>query len=175
MALDPDDHLATLVLRHVGDARDRLTLECVSRVWRRVGMITAGWARQDLTVSGALAAKLTNARFVQLLRRAGPNIRSLVINDAAASFTDTGLLQAYGAHIVEVLGQPQRLPGGSLWRPTPGQALAPLQTLDLSRCPGVSGRAVLCLLKRLRLRELPKEERLQRLALAGCAVDKAGG
>ena len=33
---EPDEHLATLVLRHVGEVRDRLALECVSRVWRAV-------------------------------------------------------------------------------------------------------------------------------------------
>jgi len=115
-SFDPDDHLATLVLRHVGEVRDRLALECVSRVWRRVGRITGGWGRQDLTVSGALAARLTNARFVQLLRRAGPNVRSIVVNDASASFTGTGLLHAYAALIDEVpaAGELQRLPGAPL-------------------------------------------------------------
>ncbi len=36
---EPDEHIATLVLRHVGDVRDRLALECVSSVWRAVGQI----------------------------------------------------------------------------------------------------------------------------------------
>jgi hypothetical protein len=36
-SFEPDEHLATLVLRHVGGVRDRLALECVSRVWRAVG------------------------------------------------------------------------------------------------------------------------------------------
>jgi hypothetical protein len=42
-SFEPDEHLATLVLRHVGDARDRLALECVSRVWRAVGQIPGVW------------------------------------------------------------------------------------------------------------------------------------
>jgi len=58
-SFQPDEHLATLVLRHVGDVRDRLALECVSRVWRAVGQIPGVWQSEDLTVCGDLAARLT--------------------------------------------------------------------------------------------------------------------
>jgi len=59
--------------------------------------------------------------------------------------------------------------------PRPSPAFARLQTLDLQRCPGVTGRALLGLLLNLRIGAAPKVDRLQRLALAGCVVDKAEG
>ena len=168
-SFEPDQHLATLVLRHVGEVRDRLALECVSRVWRRVGQIPGVWQSQDLGLSGDLAARLTDARFRQVLRRAGPNLRSLVINDAPAAFTGDGL-HAYAALVDEARG------GGVVaGLPTPDPASPLLQTLDLARCPGVTGSAILDLLRQLRIHDAPKAGRLQRLALAGCAVDKAGG
>jgi hypothetical protein len=42
-------------------------------------------------VGGELAAKLTNARLLAVLRRAGPDLRSLIVNDAAAPFTGKAL------------------------------------------------------------------------------------
>ena len=77
-SFEPDEHLATLVLRQVGDVRDRLALECVSRVWRAAGQIPGVWQSQNLILTGALAARLTDARVRQVLRRAGPNLRALV-------------------------------------------------------------------------------------------------
>jgi len=47
--------------------------------------------------------------------------------------------------------------------------------VDLSRCPGVTGLAVSDFLWLLGIDEVPKAERLHRLALAGCNVEKAGG
>ena len=134
------------------------------------------WQSQDLTVSGDLAARLTDARFRRLLRRAGPNLRSLVINGAPPAFTGDGL-RAYAALIHEAQGQGEVAAAAAALPnlPTPHQAPPRLQTLDLARCPGVTGRAVLVLLRQLHIHDAPKAARLQRLALAGCAVDKAGG
>jgi hypothetical protein len=89
---EPPGHLAALVLSHVGDVRDRLALECVSRVWRDAGQIPGAWEpRQDLTLSAPLATRLTDTRVARLLHRAGSNLRSLVINDAAIAFTGVSL------------------------------------------------------------------------------------
>jgi hypothetical protein len=44
-SFDPDEHVATLIMRHVGEVRDRLALECV---WRAVGQIPGVW--QGLTL-----------------------------------------------------------------------------------------------------------------------------
>ena len=186
-SFDPDEHLATLVLRHVGEVRDRLALECVSRVWRAVGQIPGVWPQLDLTLTGDLAARLTDARVVRVLRRAGPNLRSLVVNGAPSAFTGEGLV-AYAAHTEDTqwggFTRETRTLGAALYcmgfcdrarAPSDPPAFPRLQTLDLSRCPGVTGPAVLGLLHQLRIRDAPKAERLQRLALAGCAVDKAGG
>jgi hypothetical protein len=90
-SFEPDEHLATLVLHHVAGVRDRLALECVSRVWRAVGQIPGVWSRPDLTLSGHFAARLTDARVCQILRRAGPNLRSLVITDAPLRSPARGL------------------------------------------------------------------------------------
>jgi hypothetical protein len=75
VSFEPDEHLATLVLRHVGNVRDRLTLECVSRVWRAAGQIPGVWPQEDLTFSCDLATRLTDARVCQVLRRTGANLR----------------------------------------------------------------------------------------------------
>jgi len=169
MSFEPDEHLAALVLRHVGTVRKRLALECVSRVWRAVGQTPGVWATQYLTLSGALAARLTDARLCHVLRRAGSNLRSLVINDAPDTFTGDGLF-SYAA-LVDVARGRAEVAG----LPCPDPAFGRLQTLDLARCPGVTGRAVVGLLRQLRIHDTPKAQRLQRLALAGCAITKAGG
>jgi len=173
-SFEPDEHLATLVLRHVGEVRDRLALECVSRVWRAAGQIPGVWLAQDLSMSGDLAARLTDARFLRVLRRAGPNLRSLVVNDAHAAFTGEGM-RSYAALVVD------EAPGGALevagqhhGFPTRDLAFARIHTLDLSRCPGVTGSAVIGILHQLCIHVAPMGERLQRLALAGCDVRKAG-
>jgi len=82
----------------------------------------------------------------QVLRRAGPSLRSLVVNNAPAAFTGDGLL-SYAAHMDEAQARGGG-PGGAASLPpadprAPNPAFARLQTLDLSRCPGVTGRAVL--------------------------------
>ena len=144
-SFEPDEHLATLILRHVGEVRDRLALECVTRVWRAVGQIPGVWQSQDLTLTGDLAARLTNVRFEHVLRRAGPNLRSLVVNDAPAAFTEVGLI-SYAALVHEAReGVLAGLPT------TPDTPFTWLQTLDLSRCPGVTGSAVLVFLRQLRM------------------------
>jgi hypothetical protein len=52
----------------------------------------AVWQLQDLTLTGALAARLTDVNLEPLLRRAGINLRSIVVNDAPMAFTGEGLL-----------------------------------------------------------------------------------
>jgi hypothetical protein len=162
-SFEPDEHLAALVLRHVGDLRDCLALECVSRMWRAVGQTPGVWQSQDLAVSGALAARLTDARFRQVLRRAGPNLRSLVINDASTAFTGVGL-RSYAALVDEARGRGGATGVGVAEGPgfsssSHDLVLGRLQTLDLRRCPGVTGRAVLGLLTQLRIHDAPKVAR----------------
>ena len=60
-------------------------------MWRAAGQIPGVWQSQDLTLTGDLAARLTDARLCRVLRRAGPNLRALVISDALATFTGGGL------------------------------------------------------------------------------------
>jgi len=169
-SFEPDEYLATLVLRHVGEVRDRLALECCSRVWRAAGQIPGVWQSQDLTLSGDLAARLTDARVVLVLRRAGPNLRSLVVNDAPAAFTGEGL-SAYVVAVDEAQGGAP--PGvADAAPPTFDAAFERLQTLNLRRCPGVTGHARLNLLSRLHIHDAPKEERMQRLALRAGAYTR---
>jgi hypothetical protein len=152
-SLEPDEHLATLVLRHVGDVRDRLALECVSGVWRAVGQIPGVWQREHLTLRGDLAARLTDARVCRVLRRAGPSLRSLIINDAPAAFTGEGLC-CHAALLDEASGGvPGVAEGEGHGLPTP---FARLQTLDLRGCPGVTGSTIVDLLRQLRIHQAPK-------------------
>jgi hypothetical protein len=167
-SFEPDEHLATLVLQHVGEMRDRLALECCSRAWRAAGQIPGVWQSQDLILTGDLAARLTDARARHVLRRAGTNLRSLVVNDAPAGFTGEGLRASLvhearrgaPAGVAQVHGLPT----------PPAPAFVRLQTLDLRRCPGVTGGVIIGIMRDLRIHDVPKAERLQRLALAGCGV-----
>jgi len=124
-SFDADEHLATLDLRRVGKARDRLALECVSRVWRAAGQIPGVWQSQDLILNGDLAARLTDARLGRLLRRAGPNLRSLFVNDAPAAVTGAWL-RAYAALVDEARGRAGVAGlGASLPTPDPSLRAAP--------------------------------------------------
>jgi hypothetical protein len=120
-----------------------------------VGQSPGGWHLHDLTLTGDLAARLTDSRVVRVLRRAGPDLRSLVVTGAAAVFTGTGLV-AYATHTDDThwgdLTRETCTLGSALCcvgfcdrarAPSDPPAFPRLQTLDLSRCPGVTGAAVL--------------------------------
>ena len=122
-SFEPDEHLATLVLRHVGNVCDRLALECVSRVWRAAGQIPGAWQLQDLTLTGD---RLTDARVRKVLRRVSPNLRSLVVNDAPAASTGEGLL-AYAGQIHQARAGATAGVAVEHGLPTPGPAFARLR------------------------------------------------
>jgi len=78
-SFEPDEYLATLVLRQLRDVREPGAGVREPRVARR-GPDPGG------ACSGDLTARLTDAHFRQVLCRAGPYLRSLVVNDAPAAF-----------------------------------------------------------------------------------------
>jgi hypothetical protein len=145
---DVSETAASLVLPYVLKIKDRLSLACVSRAWRKVATAPSCWKPNDrLLLEGPLAARLTDVRVSQLLSYAGlDSLQSLVIHIAPAAFTSEVLLRA-----TKLL-----LPKN-------------LQTLDLSWCPGVKGENILDAL-RLFIADRDKDERLDRLGIAGCAV-----
>ena len=152
----------------------------------------SGVARRGPDPGGLVAAR---PNFIWPLRRAAhrrarlPDTAPRRTQPALAShhrrpvtFTGAGL-GSYAALVDEARGG--RGGGGGAGAPgvaqehgglpqTPDSAFARLLTLDLSRCPGVRARTILDLLLKLRIHESPKADRLHRLALAGCAVNKAG-
>jgi hypothetical protein len=52
-----------------------------------------------LAISGAVAKELTDARLLSILRRAGPTLRALTVNDAGEGFTGAALVD----HVRELL------------------------------------------------------------------------
>jgi Sec-independent protein translocase protein TatA len=161
-----NDHtVAQLVLRYVDDVRDRLMLECVSNAWRLAGCgAPAAWSpRATLELNplplarskkpAPLVAKLTDARLLSVLRRAGPDLRSLVVNGAGKRFTGRALVDFVGSFLKnaeeaeqqqtkedeEEEDEEKKSSRGSLSGPPPppplaaGAAFRQLQRLGLSR------------------------------------------
>ena len=150
-SFDVDESIAAAVLSHVHDLRDRLALACVSRVWRRVAATTESWGASldEVVVDGALAGRLTDDRFGNLMRYCG-RLKRLEVRDAPKSFE-----------------------ANCLSKPHPGldvSKFASLHTLILSECTGVSTGSVVEFLRRVGVHQRPKEERLERLHLGGCSA-----
>ena len=68
---DVDESVAAAVFAHVTNARDRLALASVSRVWRNVATTDGCWGTCDLVLDGELGKKITDERFENLLRYCG--------------------------------------------------------------------------------------------------------
>ena len=120
-----------------------------------------------LRLCGPLTGKLTDERVERLLSLAGPNMRSFVVNDAALAFTGKGCFDSYARLAIAA-----QVGSGSVGSTTTSGALelnvsvnnrevAPtLRTLDLRRCPGVTGKRVIQFLSLLRIDRAAKEDRL---------------
>ena len=112
-----------------------------------------------LSLTEPLAAKLTDRRVAKLLECAGRNLRHVEIHGAPAAFTGRGLFS-------RMLTDEENRRGGPLNQ----LPLLRLQTLDVSRCVGVTSKNVLCFLTRSKVHRRPHEERLKKLGLAGCQI-----
>ena len=192
---DADDHVvAQLVLRYVDDVRDRLMLECVSRAWRQEGSSPASWSpratlelhplplhlrEQGLevtTIPSPVVVSLTDARLLSMLRRAGLDLRCILVNDAGAGFTGSAFVDFVESFVVMDANTEAdkrkrsdvfALPAVTSTFPM-ASAFQQLQTLDLSRCGGVDAAQVITALRAAGFHERPKEQRLDVLYLRGC-------
>jgi len=68
---DVDESVAAAVFAHVTNARDRLALASVSRVWRNVATTDGCWGTCDLVLDGELGKKITDERFTRMIRYCG--------------------------------------------------------------------------------------------------------
>jgi hypothetical protein len=109
--------VAAEVLHHVDNVVDHLALSGVSQFWRKVVQNSSASGKTLLLREG-VAKKLTDERFEKLLKHAGPNLSSVVIQGAPPAFTGEAL-RARLRQMAE-----QGLPDKIL-------------TLDLRGCPGV--------------------------------------
>ena len=162
---DPDESVAALVLRHLPDVRDRLSLGCVSRVFKEVAATEGCWGTagfDSLVLDGPLAFKLNDRRVSKLLWYAGRNLVSLTVNDVHVGFKGVGLDRDFWRCNPDDIWELGTGPGG--------EGFLKLQVLDLSRCSGVEGHIVCAILRRDVIGGRPNEERLDRLRLEGCKV-----
>tara|TARA_B110000977_G_scaffold175235_1_gene229783 strand:+ start:5075 stop:6493 length:1419 start_codon:yes stop_codon:yes gene_type:complete len=154
---DVGESVAAAVFSHVTSTRDRLALSCVSRVWRKVVATEGSWGACDLVIDPELGKRLTNDRFVNLIRRCG-DVKHLEVRDA------DGL--AFG------------IPSASPCLFSPGSSLAntfaSLETVKVTNCSNMSSSGILAFMKAVGMLDRPKEKRLRCLRLAGCDMHEAG-
>jgi len=150
-AFDAHESVAAAVLAHVSSVRDRLALACVSRAWRKVVTSEGAWGTCDLVLDSELGRRLTDKRFLRLLRYCG-EVKRLEVRDAPATFKAEAF---HFRHLKSVL--PKFSPS--------------LTDVRLTGCSGVTGERVFNFLGVPGfLLDKPKERRLQSLHLAGCDV-----
>ena len=164
---DVDESVAVLVLYFVKDVKDRLALSSVNTVWRRA--VAAAYAtcvgpvpRLHLSLTGPLAAKLTDRRVAKLLECAGRNLRHIEIHGALATFTGRGLFS-------RMLTDEEKTGTGHLCLTL--RSFPCLRTLDVSGCVGVTSANVLQFLHRSKVHRRPRKKRLKKLGLAECDID----
>jgi len=152
--LEVDESVASLIVAHLPDIRDRLALACVSKVWRSAAGSPGCWGlhHDSLVVEGAVAERLSNdavaPNLKQLIVYAGDELRVLEIHSSALC----------GLPILRYVPQPV--------------CLSFLQVLDLRGCKALSVEFdVSWFLKCADIHTRPKENRLDRLMLGGCDLD----
>ena len=157
--LEVDESVASLIVAHLPDIRDRLALACVSKVWRSAAGSPGCWGlyHDSLVVEGAVAERLSNELFApnlkQLIVYAGDELRVLEIHSSALC----------GLPIVRyVVPLPRIQP----------LCFSFLQVLDLRGCKALSVITdVSYFLAGADIHMRPKENRLDRLMLSGCKLD----
>ena len=86
--IDVDESVASAIVAHVPDIRDRLALGCVSKVWRLAASSPGCWqlAPFPLHIEPPLVNKLTDDAFRQLMLYAGTALTSIYVNGAPSTF-----------------------------------------------------------------------------------------
>ena len=176
--LEVDESVASLIVAHLPDIRDRLALACVSKVWRSAAGSPGCWGlhHDSLVVEGAVAERLQRGlrRGMKMLSAAlgYPSCRIVVRSNLAQLILYVGdELRVLEVHSAALCGLPV-----ARYVPQPGiqQALcfSFLQVLDLRGCKALTVKLeVSYFLACVRIHTRPKENRLDRLMLGGCDLD----
>ena len=90
--VDVDESVASAIVAHVPDIRDRLALGCVSKVWRLAASSPGCWqlAPFPLRIEPPLANKLTDDAFRQLMLYAGNALTYIRVIGAPSTFKFAG-------------------------------------------------------------------------------------
>ena len=90
--VDVDESVASAIVAHVPDIRDRLALGCVSQVWRDAASSPGCWqlAPFPLRIVPPLANKLTDDAFRQLMLYAGNALTYIRVIEAPSTFKFAG-------------------------------------------------------------------------------------
>ena len=142
--VDVDESVASAIVAHVPDIRDRLALGCVSQVWRDAASSPGCWqlAPFPLLIEPPLANKLTDDAFKQLMLYAGNALTCIKVIEAPSTFKFAG----------------KRLP----------RTLLPnLRALTINYCEGVSIRFALLPF----LQSAVASSSIDYIHLAGCDME----
>ena len=90
--IDVDESVASAIIVHVPDIRDRLALGCVSAAWRDAASSPGCWqlAPFPLRIEPPLANKLTDDAFRQLMLYAGNALTYIRVIGAPSTFKFAG-------------------------------------------------------------------------------------
>ena len=148
--VDVDESVASAIVAHVPDIRDRLALGCVSKVWRLAASSPGCWqlAPFPLHIEPPLVNKLTDDAFRQLMLYAGTALTSIYVNGAPSTFKFA-------------------------WKRL-YQALKPLlnlRALTINYCEGVSIRYAVLPFLRCAVDLSAIEHRLTHIYLTGCDME----
>ena len=142
--VDVDESVASAIVAHVPDVRDRLALGCVSHIWRDAASSPGCWqlAPFPLLIEPPLANKLTDDAFKQLMLYAGNALTCIKVIEAPSTFKFAG----------------KRLP----------RTLLPnLRALTINYCEGVSIRFALLPF----LQSAVASSSIDYIHLAGCDME----
>ena len=159
-----DESVASLIVAHLPDIRDRLALACVSKVWRSAAGSPGCWGlRHDsLVVEGAVAERLSITPYESIA--VDSNLRQLIL------YVGDGL-RVLEIHSSTLCGLPIVRYVVPLPRKQP-LCLSFLQVLDLRGCKALSVEFdVSHFLACAHIHTRSKENRLDRLMLSGCKLD----
>ena len=175
--LEVDESVASLIVAHLPDIRDRLALACVSKVWRSAAGSPGCWGlhHDSLVVEGAVAERLQRGlrRGIKMLSAAlsCPSCRIAVRSNLAQLILYVGdELRVLEIHSSALCGLP-------VARYVPQLPIQPLcfsflQVLDLRGCKALSVEFdVSYFLTCADIHMRSKENRLDRLMLGGCDLD----
>ena len=154
--IDVDESIASAIVAHVPDIRDRLALGCVSKIWRLAASSPGCWqlAPFPLRIEPPLANKLTDDAFRQLMLYAGNALTCIRLIGAPSTFKFAGKVR-WDVHTLK--------------------PLLNLRALTIIYCRGVSIRHAVLPFLRCAVDLSAIEHRLTHIKLAGCDMEGMKG